>query len=183
MQVQLYIPVCEKHGRITAFLAPCRDLWHQTSSYGALSPAPGTGTAAAQDRPSVPLCPWHGNPALHPLCSLVLSLLHQRVLGVHHAQNLVDVGLQPGHDSQVLPQGVCPAHVQGRQLVQGGRLAMGDGCYSRHPPPPPPPAPHGTLRAQLCAGLWRGNTRGLAGSCLDIAIHLHQNFCLHLVLG
>lgn len=99
--------------------------------------------------------PWHRSSALHLLCSLVLGLLHQRVLGIHHAQNLVDVGLQPGHDSRVLPQGVCPAHVQGCQLVQGGRLAMGDGCYSRHPPPPPPPpVPHGMLRAQLCALAW-----------------------------
>lgn len=120
VQLQLYIPICEKHGRAPAFLAPCCDLWHQTSSCGAPSRVPDTGIAAVQDRPSVPLCPWHRNPALHPLCSLLLSLLHQRVLGLHHAQNLVDVGLQPGHDGRVLPQGVCPAHVQGCQLVQGG---------------------------------------------------------------
>lgn len=112
--------------------------------------------------PGQTLYPWHRNPALHPLRSLVLGLLHQRVLGLHHAQHLVDVGLQPGHDSRVLPQGVCPAHVQGCQLVQGGRLAMGDGCYSQHPPPPPPPAPQGVVRVQLCAGLWRRNMRGLA---------------------
>lgn len=181
MQVQLYTSTCEKHGRATAFLAPCWDLQHQSSSCGALSPVPDTGTAAAQDRPSVPPCPWHRNPALHPLCSLVLGLLHQRVPGVHQAQNLVGVGLQPGHDSRVLPQGVCPAHVQGCQLVQGGRLAVEEGCYSRHPPPAP--APLGMVRAQLCAGLWCENTRALAGSCLATAIHLHQNFCLHLFLG
>lgn len=122
VQVQLYIPICEKHGRASAFLAPCRDPRHQTSSCGALSAVPDTGAAAAQDRPSVPLCPLsqHRSPALHLLCSLVLGLLYQCVPGLHHAQNLVDVGLQPGHDSRVLPQGVCPAHVQGCQLVQGG---------------------------------------------------------------
>lgn len=48
MQVQLYIPICQKHGRAAAFL------WPQTSNSGTLSPVSDTGTVAAQDRPSAP---------------------------------------------------------------------------------------------------------------------------------